>query len=91
MNNQSVLNINITGFFNELLKISYPHELSEDINGNLFDKIINLTYNSFNETVYIETTKHLYLMQYEKGVMLRITEFDKPEGSATNGLWNRIR
>ena len=86
MSNQSVLNMNITGFFNELLKISYPHELSEDINGKLFDKIINLSYNSYNETVYIETTKHLYLMQYIEGVVLQITEFDKPNGSATNGV-----
>ena len=86
MTNQSVLNLNITGFFNELLRISYPHELSEDVNGQLFDKIINLTYNSLNDTVYIETTKHLYMMEYIKGVTLRITEFDKPEGSATNGL-----
>lgn len=81
MNNQSALNYNITGFFNSLITLSYPHELSEKVDGNLFDKIINLNYNSYNETIYIETTNHYYVMEYVKGVVLKITEFDKPQDS----------
>ena len=81
MTEQSVLNLNITAFFNSLISLSYPHELSEKVNGMLFDKIINLNYNSYNETIYIETTNHYYVMEYVKGVVLKITEFDKPEDS----------
>lgn len=74
---QTVLNLNITAFFNSLINLSYPHELSEKVDGNLFDKIINLNYNSYNETIYIETTNNYYVMEFVKGVVLRITEFDK--------------
>lgn len=86
MTNQSRLNLNITGFFNDLIRFSYPNEISDIPNGKLFDKIINLTYNSYNETVYIETTKHYYVMELLKGIAVRVTEFDKTEGSATNEL-----
>ena len=86
MTNQSALNINITEFFNDMMRFSYPNELSDVPNGRLFDKIINLTYNSYNETVYIETSKHYYVMELLKGIAVRVTEFDKTEGSAINGL-----
>ena len=86
MNNQSALNINLTNFFNDMMKFSYPNELSDVPNGELFDKIVNLTYNSYNETVYIETTKNYYIMELVKGVFMRITEFDKPKGSDASGV-----
>lgn len=81
MSNQSALNFNITGFFNSLITLSYPHELSEKVDGDLFDRIINLNYNSYNETIYIETTSHYYVLEYLKGVVLKVTEFDKPDNS----------
>lgn len=81
MNNQTALNLNITGFFNSLISLSYPHELSEKVDGDLFDKIINLNYNSYNETIYIETTANYYVVELIKGVVLKITEFDKPDKS----------
>ena len=84
MINQTPLNLNITGFFNMMIKESYPHELSEVIDGNLFDKIINLNYNSYNETLYIETEEKYFVIEYLKGLALRITEFDKP--GDVNGL-----
>lgn len=85
MSNQSVLNLNITGFFNSLITLSYPHELSEIVDGDLFDKIINLSYNSYNETIYIETTAHYYVLEYVKGQVLKVTEFDKP-GEYSGGI-----
>ena len=86
MTNQSALNLNITNFFNNMMMFSYPNELSDIPNGRLFDKIINLSYNSYNETVYIETTEHYYIMEVVKGIAVRVTEFDKTKGSASDGL-----
>lgn len=71
--NKSVLNQNMTILINECFNAGIG------VGGKAprIDNLLNITYNSFNDTLYIETEDKYIVVECKGGIMPLMTEFPK--------------
>ena len=69
---KSSLQANMTTLINSMLNAGIGNKKAPEIK-----KVLNLNYNSFNDTIYIETENKYFVFECKDGLFIIISEFDK--------------
>lgn len=84
MSNQSMLNSEITAFFNNIVRNIYnPHKIDLKPGELPFKNIKSLTYNSSTDSVFIEMEDKFFTFQLVEADLIHLDEYDKPTRSET--------
>ena len=79
MNDQSLLNMQITEFFNMIVRnIRNPSNIGLEPGDVVFKDIESLHYNKSTESVFIEMKDKFFSLQILNNEFYHLNEFDKP-------------
>ena len=84
MSSQSMLNTEITAFFNNIVSNIYnPTAINLKPGEMPFKDIKSLSYNSSTESVFIEMENKFFTFQLVENDLIHLDEYDKPTRSET--------